>query len=355
MASFSAELHVAGESFPVTHCAFGVAQATHQRGRVSTKVRFGPVQLTLDVPAGDALLGWAVAPQKRQPVQVLFRDGAGGSVLETLHLQAAYCVSYHERFRHGAQGGGAYQCYVTLSDPNGWTLTAGGPASVLVAPAARSHGVPGAVAAVAQAVAPFVLDAAGVPRLPRIVGNPPFTVKGPTTVRRRSGTVVTKPGLDRAEYLRQLTGQETGLNKLTVAQFLANRDAYANRKKTSKRKQPDGRDPRGDAAQKVAREEALRDKVLELRRQNRNLTQTEATNQATQWLETQTALHDPDQVAGGHADTITGMGDARVNSAIGAAWSSRIKAIDRQVRDLAKGLTPEQQQSTYLNIQLPVA
>ena len=60
-------------------------------------------------------------------------------------------------------------------------------------------------------------------------------------------------------------------------------------------------------------------------------------------------------MAGGHADTITGMGDARVNSAIGAAWTTRIKGIDRQVRDFAKGLTPEQQQSTYLNIHLPVA
>ncbi len=149
MASFAAELHVSGESFPVTHCAFGVAQATHQRGRVSTKVRFGPVQLVLDVPEGDTLFDWAAAPQKRLAVQVLFRAGAGGSVLETLALQAAYCVSYHEQFRHGDANGGAYQCYLTLSDPDGWTLTAGGPASALVAPAARSHGVPGGVAGAA--------------------------------------------------------------------------------------------------------------------------------------------------------------------------------------------------------------
>ena len=152
MASFSAELHVSGESFPVTHCAFGVAQATHQRGRVSTKVRFGPVELVLDVPAGDTLFGWAAAAQKRQPVQVLFRDGAGGRVLETLDLKAAYCVSYYEQFRHGDVGGGSYQCYLTLSDPDGWTLTAGGPASALVAPAARNHGLPGALVAGVQAV-----------------------------------------------------------------------------------------------------------------------------------------------------------------------------------------------------------
>ena len=207
----------------------------------------------------------------------------------------------------------------------------------------------------APVTAPFVVGADGVPRLPLIVGDPPFTVKGATTIKRRNGTVITKPALDRPEYLRQLKGQETGLNELTVAQFLANRDAYYERKKNSKRKQPDGRDPKGDAAQEVARQDALQDKVLELRRQNRKLTQTEARAQATQWLETKTALHDPDQVAGGHADTITGVGDARVNSAIGAAWPSRIKAIDQQIRDFAKALTPEQQQHTYLNIHLPVA
>lgn len=96
MASFAAELRVAGHAFPVIHCAFGVEQATHQRGRVSTKVRYGPVQLTLAVPEGDELLAWAAAPQKRQAAEVLFRDSAGGSVLETLRLKGTYCVAYHE-------------------------------------------------------------------------------------------------------------------------------------------------------------------------------------------------------------------------------------------------------------------
>ena len=41
---------------------------------------------------------------------------------------------------------------MTLSDPGGWTLTAGGPASALVAPAARNHGLPGVVAGVQTAM-----------------------------------------------------------------------------------------------------------------------------------------------------------------------------------------------------------
>jgi hypothetical protein len=143
MASFSAELRVAGHTFPVVHCQFGVEQATHQRGRVSTKVRYGPVQVVLSVPEGDTLLAWANDAHKRQPAQVFFRDASGGSVVETLDLKAAYCVAYHEQFLSGDARGGAYQCIVTLSDPGGWTLSAGGPASAFVAPPAREHGGPG--------------------------------------------------------------------------------------------------------------------------------------------------------------------------------------------------------------------
>nr|GFD57605.1 hypothetical protein [Tanacetum cinerariifolium] len=77
------------------------------------------------------------------------------------------------------------------------------------------------VAAIAVAIGGIAPGA--VKRLPLITGHPPFTVKGASKG---------KPALDRAEYLRQLTGQQDGLNRLTVAEFLANRDAYNNRKKT---------------------------------------------------------------------------------------------------------------------------
>ena len=83
-----------------------------------------------------------------------------------------------------------------------------------MAPAAREHGHPGAArGAAVAATLPFVAGADGVPRLPRISGAPPFTVKG---------TNNGKPGLDRGEF----AGQQDGLRKPTVAQFLANRDQY---------------------------------------------------------------------------------------------------------------------------------
>ncbi|RZK26370.1 MAG: hypothetical protein EOO63_14770 [Hymenobacter sp.] len=149
MASFSAELHVAGHVFPVTHCVFDVTQATQLRGRVSAKVRYGPVQLVLDVPDGDVLPAWAADPHKRQATAIVFLDATGGQPLETLRLPAAYCVAYHEQFVSGDAQGGAYQCTLTLSDPTGWTLAPGGPASAFVTPTARDHGAPLAAAAAA--------------------------------------------------------------------------------------------------------------------------------------------------------------------------------------------------------------
>jgi hypothetical protein len=41
--------------------------------------------------------------------------------------QAGYCVGYQEFFTSGDTDGGSYQCQLTLSDPDGWTLQPGGP------------------------------------------------------------------------------------------------------------------------------------------------------------------------------------------------------------------------------------
>lgn len=125
MGSIAARLQAAGHVFRVQHCTFGVHQATHQRGRVSTKVRYGPVQVVLDVPDNDVLLAWAADPHKRQATTIVFLDADGGSAVETLHLNAAYCVFYGEEFRPGDARDGAYVCQLTLSDSRSPTPTAG--------------------------------------------------------------------------------------------------------------------------------------------------------------------------------------------------------------------------------------
>ncbi len=108
------------------HCHFDASQATHQRGRASTKVHYGPVEVVLDVPDGDLLPAWANEPHKKQAASVVFFDANGGRAIETLRLPAAYCVSYYEQFAHGDAQSGSYQCTLTLSHPTGWTIEPGG-------------------------------------------------------------------------------------------------------------------------------------------------------------------------------------------------------------------------------------
>lgn len=164
MASFSADLYVAGQRFAVVQCTYGTDQATDGRGRAVAKVRYGPVQLVLDVPDNDLLLHWANTPQQQLATDILFRQAAGGGAQETLHMAGAYCVGYQEVFESGDQGLGAYRCHLTLIDPMGFTLSAGSPIQALmdvpgglVATATTAEGT-GLAEAVAEPAAETVLE-----------------------------------------------------------------------------------------------------------------------------------------------------------------------------------------------------
>ncbi|CCU57188.1 T7SS effector LXG polymorphic toxin [Bacillus subtilis] len=145
---------------------------------------------------------------------------------------------------------------------------------------------------------------------------------------------------DPEEFARQLKDQEKGMNELTVDEYLRNRERYI----------AEGRAIEGNAAQKMARQEALKDKIAELRKQG--LSRTDATKQASEWMDTQAALHNPDQIAGGRADNIGGLGDKRVNSSLGSQWKYRIDIVDEQIREMAKNMSPEEIKNTYLNVKL---
>ena len=106
----------------------------------------------------------------------------------------------------------------------------------------------------------------------------------------------------------------------------------------------------GNAAQQAAREEAYVQKINELQREG--LTLSKAKKQAKEWLDTQAALHNPDQIAGGKAEIIGGLGDKRINFSIGSQWRYRIDIVDEQIKELAKNMTPEQLKNTYLNVKL---
>ena len=140
MASFYAELQVAGTTYPVRSCAYEFTQSTNERGRVAAKVRHGLVRLTLDVPDGDELLSWAAAPFKPLAGRVIFRSAQGGAALETLSWEDGQCVGYQEVFLSGSVNEGAYVCHLTIATSK-LTMAPGGPASY-VSPAAGEHGSP---------------------------------------------------------------------------------------------------------------------------------------------------------------------------------------------------------------------
>jgi hypothetical protein len=96
-------------------------------------VRHELVYLTLSVPEGDVLLAWAADAHRRQAAALVFTNAAGGGALETLLLPAAYCVSYEEQFVAGDAQNGAYVCHLVLSEPDGFTMQAGGPATFWLA------------------------------------------------------------------------------------------------------------------------------------------------------------------------------------------------------------------------------
>ena len=109
------------------------------RGRVTEKVRMGLVQLTLDVPPDDFLLGWAATPDKPLAGQVVFLAAQGGSALETLGWETGQCMGYREEFVTGDQEAGACNCYLTIAAPK-LTLQPSGPLA-----SASAEGAPGVV------------------------------------------------------------------------------------------------------------------------------------------------------------------------------------------------------------------
>jgi NTP pyrophosphatase (non-canonical NTP hydrolase) len=148
------------------------------------------------------------------------------------------------------------------------------------------------------------------------------------------------PKHDFDEFVRQLKGQEDGLKKLTVDDFIKNRDKYLK----------NGRSNSASKAQKDFRDKARNKRIKDNRK--KGMSYEEAKVEANQWMDTQAALHDPDQVAGGFGDNVTGMGDKRVNSGLESQWKDRIDEIDRQVREAAEKMTEAEKKSTYLDIEL---
>ena len=140
---------------------------------------------------------------------------------------------------------------------------------------------------------------------------------------------------DRVEMDRQVAGQQTGLNNIRLDKWTQNRNTYL----------VIGRDKAGAVAQAGERSDHA-EKLFNLYLANEtknNKTQSPqnrrsdlelisaARKLADAEMSTLAALHDPDQIAGGEGDKISGIGMGGINSSIGSQWKNNVHILDQAV------------------------
>ena len=148
------------------------------------------------------------------------------------------------------------------------------------------------------------------------------------------------------EYNRQLSRQQQALNNMSAAEYKAARDAY----------KKNGRAPDSAKEQADYRRQYQSDMEKDLEKEySKTMSDKEAKAAAKAGAEDAmknlAALHEPDMFAGGYFDCKpTCMGDASVNSSIGAQWKKIIADMDKYADDAIKAGTG----NAKLNLQLDV-
>ncbi|NWC83556.1 hypothetical protein HX798_25180 [Pseudomonas putida] len=145
------------------------------------------------------------------------------------------------------------------------------------------------------------------------------------------------PASKHIEFERQLKGQQDGLNRLTVEEFLEN---IAN---------PAKRDPNiARKARKKLYDDLRKRAYRDLAEQMSPIEAKKlSTKQAKETMSSLAALHNPDLIAGGK-DLISDFGDRQVNSSIGPQWKSKIGVLVQSVKQQSKAGGA----SSFLNIKL---
>ncbi len=134
------------------------------------------------------------------------------------------------------------------------------------------------------------------------------------------------------EFDRQLAGQEAGINKMTVEEYVNGREAFDSGKAM--------RDPKLARDARAYYQEALKTDLMDDYRA-KGLSPIEAEEkaiaEAAEKMKTLAALHNPDMVAGGK-DVISDFGNRNINSRIGAQWKKgkRLTELDMAANNVPK-------------------
>ncbi|PBP57925.1 DUF6861 domain-containing protein [Pseudomonas syringae] len=139
------------------------------------------------------------------------------------------------------------------------------------------------------------------------------------------------------EFKRQLKGQENGLNRLTVDEYLENIANPVKRNRT---------------VAKIARKNfqaKLQSRFQDEYSQYMDpvIAKAESLKKAKETMASLAGLHNPDLSAGGK-DLVRDFGDRQVNSSIGPQWKPRIASLKEAVEAIPMHLRSK----TYLNVEL---
>lgn len=127
-----------------------------------------------------------------------------------------------------------------------------------------------------------------------------------------------------SEMRRQLLMQETGINNLTIFEWLNNRKKF----------KQFGRDSNSNNFQQALRDKFRQQKIEEYLEQEDNDFDIEIIEaKVNAELDELAGLHNPDQIAGGNIDDVQQMGNKRINSSIGAQWGTKDKGRAQNLED----------------------
>jgi hypothetical protein len=160
---------------------------------------------------------------------------------------------------------------------------------------------------------------------------------GPTGMPKKTVPCFKTNGLPQGsvpEFERQLSGQETGINNMTVDEYLKGREAFDAKKS--------GRDPKLARDARADYHETLKRKLtreLQAKGLSLNGAKIQAAKMAVEKMKALAALHIPDMVAGGK-DVISAFGDRNVNSRIGAQWKKggRLTELDKAANAIPEAM-----------------
>ncbi|WP_280517214.1 polymorphic toxin type 15 domain-containing protein, partial [Pseudoalteromonas sp. bablab_jr010] len=182
--------------------------------------------------------------------------------------------------------------------------------------------------------------------------NPPCFKPGDTLLKAKTfgGN---KEKLEK-EFYKQLKAQQDGINKMSVGEYLKNRETLTDLVKEHGHEKARKILTNNGAAQADARDDLF--KKIEksaYKSYRKTLSRSEAkelaSSKAKDTLKDLAALHDPDMIAGGH-DKISRLGNKNVNSSLGSQWAKegRVIGMDNAAKEALAASGPDAKMNVEL-------